>query len=58
MRALLARSAALPGTMQRRVGGSGGLLFGGFLLARQEKVTRARGMRTEEDKDIVVDHVP
>lgn len=30
----------------------GGLLFGDFLLAKQEKVTRARGTRTEKDMDV------
>ena len=31
----------------------GGLLFGNFLLATQEKVTRVRGTRTEKDMDVV-----
>ena len=31
----------------------GGLLFGDFLLAAQEKVTRARGTRTEQDRDVI-----
>ncbi|MDE2224472.1 MAG: hypothetical protein KGJ46_04265, partial [Xanthomonadaceae bacterium] len=31
----------------------GGLLFGDFLLATQEKVTRVRGTRTEKDMDVV-----
>ena len=31
----------------------GGLLFGDFLLATQEKVTRARGTRTEKDGDLI-----
>jgi hypothetical protein len=35
-----------------RTGSRCGLLFGDFLLARQEKVTRARGTRAEQDKDV------
>ena len=31
----------------------GGLLFGDFLLATQEKVTRARGTRAEKDMDVM-----
>src|SRR6185437_10810620 len=31
----------------------GGLLFGDFLLATQEKVTRAPGRRAGKDKDVV-----
>jgi len=30
----------------------GGLLFGDFLLATQEKVTRAPGRRAEKDRDV------
>src|SRR6185437_6103643 len=32
----------------------GGFLFGDFLLATQEKVTRAPGRRAEKDRDVVV----
>src|SRR5574337_1287531 len=36
----------------RRARPRGGLLFGDFLLATQEKVTRAPGRRAEKDSDV------
>src|SRR5574337_2130647 len=36
----------------RRARPRGGLLFGDFLLATQEKVTRAPGRRAEKDRDV------
>src|SRR6185312_10781531 len=38
----------------RRARPRGGLLFGDFLLAMQEKVTRPPGRRTERDRDVGV----
>jgi hypothetical protein len=38
----------------RRTHPRGGLLFGDFLLAKQEKVTRAHGKRAEKDRDVGV----
>ena len=37
-------------------GSRGGLLFGDFLLAKQEKVTRARGTRADQDKDVIANY--
>ena len=53
-----ARRQARPGRTQlssmdgRKAQHRGGLLFGDFLLATQEKVTRARGRRAERDTDV------